>query len=773
MSFFKQKLISSLLLISLTASFYGMRILLNYDLIIAQEQPNSSSNSLNITDDIAQYEKGLNIFDSAIKIAREIKEPYEKNQAFLSIIDSLTQIGEIDKALSLIPEIKDQQTLMNSLALIAQVYIDQGQYDQALSILQQALNSHPAETDFSPDLVEEALKNLAIALAKDGKIDQALDVNKLIKLDLRKAQALNGIVTELINLGNSTKAKEILEQTLTIAQKISNDEYAYEGNGSCNNYKFELLGEISKNLRQLALIDEARKIALEVRGCGGASAGLIYTYQSDAFLALIEDTNDLNLLKKIGDDSQKIFLDTEKLKVWHGLALKLIALNQVELGFNFAEKITKEIVSVTSISSDYESFNFAEKENCLTEIAVELTKIKREDLALKLIETINHPLKPEARDLGMIALAQILKDQGNTQQYSLILKQYLQFPDLPLSSAEGENDQSFLYEQTALTKVASALVKLGEIERVLDSLTNYQKDKQPILDGVVLGLIETQELNRAWTFIQSQNIQGTIVKDLALKFLENNPQDLTLPLQIAQYLQDFNLQKELLTVIIPQVKEESQLTQILQSFKIDDLDQEEDLTLTGIIASKWIQLGKNELILSKIENLNNVNRQVYLIKNVLPFLTQSQDLMRIEKLLKNVIIAEDILAVNYEIFVLKNDYNEAVNLLSLKWLELDNFAQASHLINLLQEPYQKVSLLEKIIANLTNINSLEKTLILLNQINLEDNWYKNNLIQQIAKKMVTMGEVDRAVQTSDLINNDEGKVELLRQLGLQLIVKED
>jgi hypothetical protein len=782
MLFIPKKSIYSFLLIGFISCGYSLNFLINTSVVLSQNiEQNLPDNKLTITNDSVKYQKGLEIFNQAIEIAKTIENDSIRNESLLRLIENLSNVGEMETALELIPlidffvptyhsggfhimgdfETKDYH--VKGLNAIAQGYINKGEYEKALSIIKETISIETNIEDFyiNSYSTPSILKDLVMIFTKNSNIEKALEVSDLINLDIVKAKALNGIVTELINTGNTTQAKQILEQTLKIAQSISDEEYAYESNGSCNNEKFEVLSAIGTNLTRLAQIDQARKIALEVRGCAGASSGMVKFYQRDTFVNVIEEVNNIDILRQIWQESQQIYFEKEKLDVWKELTFKLIELEEIDFAFEVAENISSNINSITSISSDYDLFYFDNKENILTEIAVKFTELGREDLALKLVNNINHPLKPEARDLGIIAIAQSLKNQGENETLSSILDQYIDLSRPYPLEKEGE-EYTYLFNQIdPLTLVVFELVKIEEINRIFNYISSHSQEtnKSLIFDGIILGLIENNQFEEAWALIQDNNIQTFVVKDLAIKYIENNPQNLDFPLAIAQYIDDLNVQQQIFIDLIPNITNPDQLAEIIQSFSLDDSG---NIELTEIIASQWVKLNKTDLVLTQIGNYSDPNLQISVINKILPLLTNPQHLENIAVFLKTIKIEDN--------YTLQSNYNFALNLLGKQWLKIGQFDKTLAIVSEFSENNEKISFMERIVPNLTRANQLQSILQTYQNIKDVEQWYHNMLITQIAIQMITIKEIDQAIQTTELLQTSEAKVELLSLLALKLMI---
>lgn len=131
--------------------------------------------------------------DQALKLAKSIGSP---NVTFGGIVRHYLQIGQYDQAL----EIVQQNNLSDLLSDVAIAYLEAGQPEHALSIAKSIESSldtiHHKDWRFSA---------IAPELAKQGKLEQALQVAQAIKDKSYKAEALTAIVEQYVTRERETK----------------------------------------------------------------------------------------------------------------------------------------------------------------------------------------------------------------------------------------------------------------------------------------------------------------------------------------------------------------------------------------------------------------------------------------------------------------------------------------------------------------------------------------------------------------------------------------
>jgi tetratricopeptide (TPR) repeat protein len=226
---------------------------------------------------------------------------------------------------------------------------------------------------------DQTAANLVIKLVENGDIETARFWSNKISSVYPKAQALNAIATQLIKQEKTEAASVFLDEAIEVAEKITE---TYEANGSCANYRFEILSKIAANLSKLTQLKQALAIAETVEGCGSASGESGQDYQAESFLAILENTDNLTDLDQIWESSKNINREIEKAPVWSEIALKYIQVGKAKKAFKIAEKISKEIPTITEIDSGYAMRSVSIKPQALSKIALALNDAGYQEKAL-------------------------------------------------------------------------------------------------------------------------------------------------------------------------------------------------------------------------------------------------------------------------------------------------------------------------------------------------------------------------------------------------------
>ncbi|HAX79899.1 MAG TPA: hypothetical protein DCY88_29710 [Cyanobacteria bacterium UBA11372] len=468
------------------------------------------------------------------------------------------------RAVQVAETIEDKATKINALSAIAIKLGEVGQTQKANLIFDRAIQvSKQTDDNFTLYYQEPARRDIAIAMAKAGIIQRALQFIETINSDFRQAEALNAIAPILAENGETEQARQILLKALSKARGITGD-YAYEANGSCGNDKFEVLSKIAANLSLLNQFDTALEVAKSVTGCSSANGDSSEDYQAWAYLGILANMANAEQVKPTWIGSQTMQNGSEKMPVWSQIGQKLAAMGEVDLALTVAEKISQEFQTVTAINSGLDLREFGEKERSLSRIAIELAKKQQFETALKIAQTIQEltpeqeaavkqfnlqtqpsikaltlgeiareyakigKIEPalqlvnsignqEGKALGIIAIAQGLQTTGQAAQADKLLSQNLQPPAIPPTD-NFEANQS-------ISRIAVALVTVGKVDQALQIAQSIKNDttKEQAIANIASQLSEMGQMERAFQIANAVNSVGfkqEALNKIAAKYLE-------------------------------------------------------------------------------------------------------------------------------------------------------------------------------------------------------------------------------------------------------------
>jgi tetratricopeptide (TPR) repeat protein len=521
----------------------------------------------------------LKLFDQAIAIANKISDTSSKITIFSEIAVKLAQAGQQKRSLQI--------------------------FDSSIKLAQKT------NQDFSEYDKDNALQDIYIKIAQAGFIDKALDSGRKLSSNLTKAKFFNEVSTILLERGQRQRATQVLQQALQYVQRVTEkDNYAYEANGSCANYKFEVLSKIATNLSLQAQLDKGLQIAQNISACSSANGEYTQDYQAWAFLGILNHLKKVEAIKQTWNTAQKISFTHEKLTTWSAIAMKMADIGETQFALSIAKKLADEIPPITQIDSGLSMSTFFARENALADIAIALAKKQQFDAAMQISQTMieNNQAIPErvrefislpvpspkstvlieitqqlvaakkvsqalqlannlpddtAKILAQIAVAQELQKNGQKTQAAQIFQNL----SLPKSPAKANSSQGY----EAHSSVAVALVKAKQIDKAIQVVNSIQDSltKESILTNIAIQLADVGEIEKALSLVKNLEGEGS-------KASVNNK-------------------------VVAKLIEVGQLEQALQ---ITTSLKEPDNELIGKLAEKIAASGKKEQAIKIAESIN-------------------------------------------------------------------------------------------------------------------------------------------------------------------------
>lgn len=537
----------------------------------------------------------LKLFNKAVEIAKKISSPKEKIITLSDIAAKLAQAGQKKQSL----EIFDQVSKLAS----------------------------KTSEDFSEYDREEVLRDITIKKARGGFIDKALESAKKLPSNLLKAQAFNEISLVLIEKGQRQQGNIVLQQALEYVKRITEkDNYYYEANGSCANYKHEVLSQIAKNLSLQAQLDKALKVAQGITACFSANGEYTQDYQAWAFLGILNNLKKSEAVKETWNATQKMSASHEKARVWSAIALQMADLGETEFALLIGKKLAVEIPPITEANSGSSIGEFFTRENSLAYIGIKLAQKQKFDGAMEIaemmtandsklvgflrdyfpspapkttvlveiaknqaavgkvsqaLELANTIPESTSKTIAQIFIAEQLQKSGKQTQATQILQ------NLSLPTKPTKPDEFNAYNTHR--QIAIALVQGKQIEmafKLTNSIEN-KSEKQSILTDMVNELVNLGQIQQALKFVKSNEAlvyKSSVNKNIATKYIERGELEKALQIVIAEKEEDTDILSKLTEKLAKAGKQEEAL-KVVETIKNEDLKAK----MLGTIALTFIK----------------------------------------------------------------------------------------------------------------------------------------------------------------------------------------
>ncbi|MBD2461379.1 tetratricopeptide repeat protein [Oscillatoria sp. FACHB-1407] len=428
-----------------------------------------------------------------------------------------------NRAIAQAEAIPDRATQVRTLSTIAVRLTEAGETQQAIASFNRAFQlAQDNRREMYESVYGEVLRDILAQMAQAGFTDRALQLVPTLPNDFHKAEALNAIAVALIDRGETEPAKRLLLEALQRARGITGD-YAYESNGSCANYKFEVMSRIAVNLNLVADLDRALEVAKSITGCTSASGEGGQNYQASAFIGILERLTTVEQVEQAWDNAQAISSISEKSEIWSAIATKFIDMGEPPQAVMIARQLAEDIPPVSSIESDAELRMYWAREGALQTIGINLAVQQQFDAAFQVTAYMVEPAPPQpgtsfayslsaaskaevlsgiayhyaiagrvadalevvnsisnnrVKTLAQLAIAQQLQEAGDQEQASQILQQV----SIPQPAADDYEGNAFL------AQIALRFTALGRMDRAMQ-LVELVPDRF-LKDHTLRGMIE-------------------------------------------------------------------------------------------------------------------------------------------------------------------------------------------------------------------------------------------------------------------------------------------
>jgi tetratricopeptide (TPR) repeat protein len=483
-----------------------------------------------------------------------------------------------DRALEMAEKIPETNVKVDVLSEVAVKLSQAGQKKRSSQIFDQVIKLVLRDVKESNDQ-EEALRNTCIKLAQAGFSNKALDLGKTLPSNLRKAQAFNEISLILTEEGQRQQGQKVLQQALQYARRMTEKyTYSYQSNGSCANYKYEVLSKIAANLSFQAQLDKALQVAKGISGCSSANEESGEDYQAWAFLGILNHLRKVTDVKQTWNASQKIMFVHEKAIIWSDIAVKMADIGEIPFALSIGKKLATDI----TISSQVDALTiktFVSRENSLAKIAIKLAQKQQFDAAMEIARTMteNSQFLPElfqsfspktsvlveivqqmaagrkapqalqlannisdstTKTLAQIAIAQELQ-KGGQQNLAAQILQDLSLPTRPTKTDDYQGYQP-------LSQVAVALVRAKQVERAIQIANSIQNSlaKESTLTDIAIQLADFGETQQALNLIKNLEGEGSktsVYRKVAAKLLEQGKLEQALQIATSQKEPDIEI----------------------------------------------------------------------------------------------------------------------------------------------------------------------------------------------------------------------------------------
>jgi tetratricopeptide (TPR) repeat protein len=482
-------------------------------LILKRAAAEVTDNTETLSEIILQTAK-LGHFDQAVETALSLEYPASRQKALMNIFKEMNMTGEKTRALSILrraaAEVPNSAEALSEIALEAAKF---GYQKQASYLFNKAI-----KLQGEPDKVneeerysqEESLVKIITKMAEARQFELASEATKKFSDKLSQAEALNEIVTKLISLGKLDEAQPYLLDALNIIEHISDNStpYSYMSNGSCANYKSEVLSKIAQNLSLIGQLERALTTATKVYDCNSANLEQQTRYRVWAFSKILKPLKTPSQIKKAWQIAQTIGPDLDQGHVWGEVAIKLAEVHEADLAYEIAQKLTK--VEFIDGLRDPTLPLLSDREELFQKIAMKLAKGGDLEKAQQLVKLLQpNYIELEAEAIAALEIAagldpktqaasiQALRSQAVALTHRIIAQKDQNLASMDLS-VEDRQLMFRGYLARSLTQQGQLDVAL-KLANMAQPLTNRER----IIPEIAVVLAETGSIDRALTLVRT------------------------------------------------------------------------------------------------------------------------------------------------------------------------------------------------------------------------------------------------------------------------------
>lgn len=137
----------------------------------------------------------------------------------LNEIKKLVSEDKLDDAVLLIDGISVDYYRVQAIKLVAITYADKGEFDLSIKYADELSDEYNDKSD--------TLKEIALRMARQGRIDDALELSDELQYDFQRLAILNYVKKGLSNKESSGKLKEIDEIIHSMDEEEGSSNYKY------------------------------------------------------------------------------------------------------------------------------------------------------------------------------------------------------------------------------------------------------------------------------------------------------------------------------------------------------------------------------------------------------------------------------------------------------------------------------------------------------------------------------------------------------------------
>ena len=428
-----------------------------------------------------------------------------------------------------------------TVAPIAQGYLELGHTEQAMTILNQALQAAETVTQADESYQAQILEPIAIAFAHAGEVEQAIQIAERIEAGSASARALASAAGAYVKLGQPTQAETLFQQAVTAAQSLSNTGFPPDS----------ALAEAALRYAQAAPSETALSVidGLEVpetQANALAELAAIYGQHDQIDRAKELLTQAISALDEVPfheEPEQTLLSWSETFAANHQTELLLELANTAQRQrFIFPSQMLMLLTERTTTAGAYDAaLQIAEmippeegyyRNSALQQVAVGYARSGNPDQALEVVQTMGLCNEQACQATAFIAVAEAVSKGGQPATALMLLDQAHEI----LKAAQAPDSNRDIWIELS-TQYAIQHSLIGQVDQaanwrdqLIDRLNTLEYFIAAEFTRQVIGdFLRTQQVELAVQF--AQNLEDTFVQEtgwheVVLQLLEQGKTEL-------------------------------------------------------------------------------------------------------------------------------------------------------------------------------------------------------------------------------------------------------
>lgn len=412
---------------------------------------------------IGQPQKALSILPQSLQSAKSLKGAQFKTIALTEIAETYTVAGKLEPVPAILEEALQFAKAYDppnpyskgyAIRPIAIAYAKIGQYEQAIQIAQSIVNAPYPKTS--------ALGAIASQYAQKGQMEQALQLAQSLEAGESKAKAFSDIAIAYAKAGQQDKAFEVFSQAVELAQSVGETLLA------------DIIAHYAEAGQPAAALQVAQRLE-NAEGKAKALAAIAFLYMTSG-----QQVQASRLLSQALESAKAIPESFKQQWLLEEMIRNYVKAERFDYAFQVAQTVQED------------SYEFNRKQ-ILVKLATQAAQAGQYEQALQIVQALDK----NYGDWRNIALQQIALAYASSGQYDKAIE---------IAQILDNSGSTYTYRARTLAAIANQLLKTGQTNRATELYSQavqvanslgFSSSKAEAVAAVALELAISGQQNKA------------------------------------------------------------------------------------------------------------------------------------------------------------------------------------------------------------------------------------------------------------------------------------